>query len=1144
MSTRTLAGSSRKPTPANRRRRPQRNVENPYTSSFHVSGKMPGDVLAGTRMNLSTRLADNFTHVARRRGEDCHSRRCVRIELGSESEMLARVRSSGNYHVELAFGDGTLSVWCDCSEFVEDAVPCEHLWACILAADERRYLSAATSTADLVFDCDGLNLDGGLEGEDILEPFVSPAAAARTLPAPKQASWQHQVSEIFATGARAATLGTTWPAKREPLYIVDVSGSLQSTGLVLSLRSRERKANGDWARPKALAIKRSEIAQLPLAEDRDILSALSGGQEYGYVDRYGYFDPYSRVPESCVLSAAMAPMLMPMLARTGRCHLRLQNEADGFTPITWDDGGPWNFELVVHGGEAGDWTVTGVFRRGQEEMDLGLPVLIAQGLVFTMDRVAPLAKATPFEWVSVLRKKGAIRAPAKEKDALLSALLCSPNLPPLHVPEEMRYEEVALEPTPALKISKTRVYGAERLHAELSFAYEGRKFSAFDPKRGFFEITSRRFIARDYAAERAAAALLHQLGVKLRQPRDWEPTPDLELAPSKLPRVVRSLIAAGWLVEAEGKIFRRPGSFRFEVSSGVDWFELHGEVDYGNTTAQLPQLLEALRRGDNLVQLGDGTYGVLPEEWLRRMGPLAGIGTPEDNHIRFRQSQAGLLDALLSAQPEASCDQTFARIRDELRSFHGVEPAQQPAGFVGQLRNYQLEGLSWMHFLRRLSFGGCLADDMGVGKTAQVLALLETRRELRAAGEAIPPSLVVAPRSLIFNWKQEAVRFTPQLRVLDHTGLARNGSELAAYDMVLATYGTLRRDILRLRDTKFDYVVLDEAQAVKNADSESSKAVRLLQGRHRLALSGTPVQNHLGELWTLFEFLNPGMLGAASTFKLAGGAMRNADEQTRRLLAGALRPFILRRTKEQVARELPLKTEQTMYCEMEPAQCKLYNELRQHYRDSLLKRIESEGLAKSKIQVLEALLRLRQAACHPGLLDPKRSGDSSAKLEALLEQLSEVLEEGHKALVFSQFTSLLKIVRQRLDRLGISYEYLDGSTRDRQQRVESFQNKEDCRLFLVSLKAGGLGLNLTAAEYVYILDPWWNPAVEAQAVDRAHRIGQTRSVFAYRLITRDTVEEKVLELQKTKRDLAAAIISADNSMIRDLGPEDLALLLS
>ena len=396
----------------------------------------------------------------------------------------------------------------------------------------------------------------------------------------------------------------------------------------------------------------------------------------------------------------------------------------------------------------------------------------------------------------------------------------------------------------------------------------------------------------------------------------------------------------------------------------------------------------------------------------------------------------------------------------------------------------------------------------------------------------------------MFNWKQEAARFTPQLRVLDYSGAARNGNDFAAYDVVLTTYGILRRDILRLKDLEFDYIVLDEAQAIKNANAQTSKAIRLLQGRHRLALSGTPVENHLGELWSLFEFLNPGMLGTASVFKLGGGTMLNPDEKTRRLLSQALRPFILRRTKEQVARELPPKSEQTLYCEMEAAERRRYEDLRQHYRASLLKRIETQGLAKSKIQVLEALLRLRQAACHPGLLSAERSSEPSAKLELLLEQLGDVLEAGHKALVFSQFTSFLKIVRNRLDRIGTVYEYLDGATRDRQRRVERFQNDEDCRAFLISLKAGGLGLNLTAAEYIFILDPWWNPAPEAQAVDRAHRIGQTQPIFAYRLIARETVEEKVLELQKVKRDLAASIITADNSLIRNLQPEDLALLLS
>jgi SNF2 family DNA or RNA helicase len=512
--------------------------------------------------------------------------------------------------------------------------------------------------------------------------------------------------------------------------------------------------------------------------------------------------------------------------------------------------------------------------------------------------------------------------------------------------------------------------------------------------------------------------------------------------------------------------------------------------------------------------------------------------------MRFHRAQAGLLDALLATQPEATCDETFARMRQEMRAFTGVEAAAQPEGFVGRLRDYQREGVGWMDFLRRFSFGGCLADDMGVGKTAQVLAMFETRRELRAAGQPVAPSLVVAPRSLVFNWKQEAERFTPQLRILDYTGLDREGTDFNGYDVIVTTYGTLRRDAVRLKDVEFDYVVLDESQAIKNAGTESAKAVRLLRGAHRLALSGTPVENHLGELWSLFEFLNPGMLGTAGVFKLAGTGARNPDPESRALLAHALRPFILRRTKEQVARELPPKTEQTVYCEMAGSQRRLYNELKQHYRYSLLAKVEKEGLGKSKIQVLEALLRLRQAACHPGLLDAKRLAEPSAKLDVLLEQLAEVVGSGHKALVFSQFTSLLAIVRKRLEEAGMVYEYLDGSTRDRQARVERFQNDAGCPLFLISLKAGGLGLNLTAAGYVFLLDPWWNPAVEAQAVDRAHRIGQTRQVFAYRLIARDTVEEKVLELQKTKRDLAAAIIGQDNSLIRDLKREDLELLLS
>jgi SNF2 family DNA or RNA helicase len=471
-----------------------------------------------------------------------------------------------------------------------------------------------------------------------------------------------------------------------------------------------------------------------------------------------------------------------------------------------------------------------------------------------------------------------------------------------------------------------------------------------------------------------------------------------------------------------------------------------------------------------------------------------------------------------------------------------MEPSR---GFQGELRDYQKEGLGWMRFLEEFGLGGCLADDMGLGKTVQVLALLESRRQAQEDSKSAT-SMVVVPRSLIFNWIEEAARFAPKLQILDHTGMgrAKPGEHFAEFDMILTTYGTLRRDALEFKNIEFDYVILDEAQNIKNSKSVAAKAARLLRARHRLALSGTPFENHLGELWSLFEFLNPGMLGKSSNFGDAPGPRTIDGPDDKLLVARALRPLILRRTKEQVAKDLPKKTEQLIHCDLDPAQRKLYDEVRDHYRGTLLNKVDQQGLGKSQMIVLEALLRLRQVACHPGLLDPKRLEDSSAKLDVLMPRIQEVVAEGHKALVFSQFTSFLAIVRKRVEAEGIPYDYLDGATRDRQECVEKFQNAEGGRLFLISLKAGGLGLNLTSAEYVFLLDPWWNPAVEAQAIDRTHRIGQQKPVFACRLIARGTVEEKVLELQESKRALVDAVLGEETSLLKNLTREDLEVLLS
>jgi len=1094
-------------------------------------------------MQLAILLASRFASIIRERGYKYFRQQRVRIRHSSSSELGAEVRGSLRYQVMLRLTRGQLAVRCDCGFFIDQDQPCKHIWAAILAADANTLLSDAASAHDLTLDIDTLLAQSAERDVGLAEVEAAPLGKPIPVfkPPPKPPAWKAQLSSIFATPTSQPGWESRWPESAQILYILDIAKTHTSGRLVLSLESRGPKKNGSWKVARALSLRRSAVSSLSRAEDREILSILIGaGKNYGY-DTY---DSYEQLATSYSLTPVLANTQVPRVVSTGRCFLPHAIDATELVPLAWDDGDPWKFILEMREIPYQGWALMGHFRRGQEEMDVAAPLLVTPGFFVSSGRVARLQEDTAIPWITSLRKSKPITVPTEEENEFLADLLGSPILPTLELPTALQFEEVTPRPRPCLKISKPKLrIGADRLTVELTFDYEGRSVAENTAGQGFFEASARRYIRRDLIAEKAASTLLFELGLRYVS-ASWNSEASWTLAPAKLPRVVRALVESGWHIIAEGRVFRSPGTTRSEVTCGIDWFELHGEVDYGGPKAQLPQLLQALKRGETMVALDDGSYGLLPEEWLNRFGVVAAMGAEVGDHIRFGSTQAGLLDALLSTQPAVNCDETFLRVRRELDRFQTIKPAEQPDGFIGQLRGYQCEGIGWMHFLRQFSFGGCLADDMGVGKTAQVLGLLQTRRELRTKGELYKPSLVVVPKSLIFNWKQEVERFAPQLEVLDFTGIDRHRNKFTNYDVILTTYGTLRRDALQFKNTVFDYVILDEAQAVKNPSTESAKAVRLLRGDYRLALSGTPVENHLGELWSLFEFLNPGILGASSAFQLNGGAIRNPSEETRKLLAHALRPFILRRTKEEVAKELPPKSEQTIYCEMEPRQRNLYNDLRQHYRDSLLNKIDSGGIAKSKIQVLEALLRLRQAACHPGLIDPKFLNDPSAKLDVLLDQLHEILDEGHKALVFSQFTSLLAILRTRLKTGDTEYEYLDGKTGDRQARVERFQNDPECRLFLISLKAGGLGLNLTAADYVFILDPWWNPAVEAQAVDRAHRIGQSRQVFAYRLIARDTVEEKVLQLQQTKRNLADAIIGAQNSLIRDLRPEDIELLLS
>ncbi len=1008
-----------------------------------------------------------------------------------------------------------------------------------MARLKRRSHSFRWSEPDRI-DPDGSDDPFGDEPFDDTEPDRLPPPRHLVVP-PRFLGWKPQLDELV----RAMQAGAAaWPSSRQIHYVISVPDTLDAGRLVLDVGCRQRKKDGQWRQLMTFHLSSNDIEGLPDVTDREILATLSGsgGGGYGYARA-----PYGGAP--FIRYYPPTPVLGPLIeriVRTGRASVRTSHAGPGApAPLEWDGGPAWEFRLEVVADGARQYSVIGALARGDARVDLAEPLLLLPaGIVVFEDRVARLDDGGAFAWIAHLRGAGALRVPSSQITQFLGELFRMPATPRHVLPPELAYETVQPAPRPQMKVQPgPREWAPGLFRAEIAFDYEGVVVAADPPGVAVFDPEPRRLVLRAAEVERVAGERVRALGVRARAYVSGHGTVQgLAIGARDLPRIARVLLDEGWHVEAEGRLYRQPRAFQLSVTTGIDWFELHGAVEFDDTTAQLPALLQALRRGESTVRLGDGSYGLLPEEWLRRYAPLVGLGTAQGDHLRFARTQVGVLDALLAAQPEIATDALFARFREELRRFEGIGAADPPPSFAGTLRGYQRDGLGWLHFLRSFGFGGCLADDMGLGKTVMVLALLESRR----VEGAKKPSLVVVPRSLVFNWKQEAARFAPALTVLDHTGADRlpAGGHFADHDLVLTTYGTLRRDVIHLRAVDFDYVVLDEAQTIKNAGTEAAKAARLLRGDHRLALSGTPVENHLGELWSLFEFLNPGMLGAASALRLDGAGGRNPDAATRDLLGRALRPFILRRTKAQVAPELPPRTEQTVHCELEPLQRRLYDELRDHYRRALLARVERDGVARSAIVILEGLLRLRQAACHPGLIDHRRVGEPAAKLDVLLPRLHELREAGHKALVFSQFTSFLAIVRERLDRERVRYEYLDGKTRDRQARVERFQADPDCRLFLVSLKAGGLGLNLTAAEHVFLLDPWWNPAVEAQAIDRAHRIGQSRHVLAFRLIARDTVEERILELQARKRALADAIITEQNSLIRTLTREDLDLLLS
>jgi superfamily II DNA or RNA helicase len=1010
---------------------------------------------------------------------------------------------------------------------------------------------------------------------------------------PILAHWLHELGEAFAP---APTNDYPPEIRQRLIYVLQLDGkgrSRPSLSLVLfSVRLlKDGRLSASPTRYKAENVMNAQPATFLRPNDRDILHRLCRDRGAGFVGGYIHS-----------LHGEAGRSLLESILATGRCHwLRIGGPNLSAGPArrgepSWTSGDDGTQKLIyrVDGGAAD--AILPVVPPHYVDLTSGLVGSIESGLPDRVAAALVMAPPIPPGQVSTLHVEIERRLPGRA----------------LPLPHELeRTERTDVEPIRCLRLFvavldhlSSRYWGRRDSDhvplARLSFDYDGAMVRATDPRPQLTRAAEQRLITmvRSRSAERRAMERLERLG--------FEPVEELGLyhvgeqhrgdlvmlAPDADDDVLDpesawldfsfrhlpELRAEGWRIEFSDdypyRVAEADDDWLAEVreGSGIDWFglELGVTVDgervsllpiLSNILAALPTAaaladLTALADAEVLfAPLPDGRILPLPIERVRplltalfelfRVGAITADGT-----VSLAKVQAAELADLEVATSAAGLrwlgGEQLRELGRKLREFTGIEPALPPPGFHGKLRPYQSAGLSWLQFLRDFGFGGILADDMGLGKTVQALAHLMVEK---TSGRMDRPSLVVAPTSLMANWRLEAERFAPELAVLTLHGTDRKQrfAEIGAHDLVLTTYPLLRHDREALLAEEFHLVILDEAQAIKNPGAGVTKIVHHLRARHRLCLTGTPLENHLGELWSLCHFLMPGLLGDARQFRSAFRTPieKHGDPACAAFLARRVRPFLLRRTKAEVERDLPEKTEIVENIELLGAQRDLYESLRLAMHERVRREIAKKGAARSHIVILDALLKLRQVCCDPRLvkLEAARQVTQSAKLERLLDMLPEMIEEGRRILLFSQFTSMLALIEPELEKLALPYLKLTGRTKDRGSVVERFQAGE-VPLFMISLKAGGSGLNLTAADTVIHYDPWWNPAVEDQATDRAHRIGQDKAVFVYKLRTLGTVEEKILELQATKRELAEGLFTPGSKAATAISEADLASLFA
>jgi len=713
----------------------------------------------------------------------------------------------------------------------------------------------------------------------------------------------------------------------------------------------------------------------------------------------------------------------------------------------------------------------------------------------------------------------------------------------IHLPEKYKPEEKQ-GISPKLRLFLKEKEGS--IEIEPKFLYLNNEISASDEKDIVCKEDNRLIkILRDKEEELRLIRLLEKRAEKSNShyfikgsPIEWL----ADFAPS--------LIAEGCEIFGSDNLLSAPISAEkpklgIHVSSGIDWFDIKADISFGKQQIPLSDIVNTISSRERWIKLADGSLGAIPKHWIEKISSTIGLLKVDKNNKKFLASRAqfNIIESLAELAETKSLDEAYREMCEKFKNFQGIKDMPLPQGFQGKLRDYQKAGYNWLHFLREFSLGGCLADEMGLGKTVQVLALLLYEKE---HSQSNLPSLIVAPTSLIFNWEQEIKKFTPQLKSYIHHRQDRRDKldslQQESIDIIITSYETLRNDEHLFEKEKFNYIILDESQKIKNPVTGNAKTIMKLKGKQRLVLTGTPIENSYIDLWSQFSFINPGLLGSHEKFKGLIKTNGNENSQIARLRE-IIHPFILMRKKSMVAKDLPEKQIDIVYCTMDSHQEKFYNSWKERFQREIKETIEKQGIMKSKIKILEGLMRLRQICNHPMLVDESYMRES-AKFTTLLEYIKETLSVGRKALVFSSFVKMLHLIKKELEKEKVPFAYLDGSTRDRESVVRDFQSNDKIKLFLGSLKAGGLGLNLTAAEQVFIVDPWWNPAAEMQAIDRAHRIGQTKNIFVYKMIVKNTIEEKILALQEKKQEMIKEVVFQEKNIFKQLNKEDILQLFS